>query len=214
MSEPSLLAHLGPRVAHVTAAENLPGIEAHGLLPPAEIARRAGRDPGEIALRRERLLLHLGAHPARLNHQKPILHGRRAADTIVEDHDARSWAEALDERVFFWPGRSLRGAFLESVRRDLDVAILWLDTATLFARAADRLALSPINSGNFVQGGAHAVRGNWLFVPATAGLGAFRDNRRTRGLVKARDAVREISLSGGLAAAPLRAALRETERLR
>ncbi|WP_306132878.1 DUF7002 family protein [Roseivivax marinus] len=150
-------------------------------------------------------------HTARLNHQKPILHGLAAANRVVEGHDAASWAEVLNARVFFWPERHLRGPFLASVQRDLETAVIWLDTEALLDRASDRLDLSPINSGNFTQGGAHARRGNWLFVPARAGLEAFRRNRQARGLVRAPDAVKEISLRGALAANDLAASRVDSE---
>ena len=209
----ALLDHLGRRVAHVNAAANLPGIATHGLMPAAELARLSGRAPADIALRPERTALRYGAsgHTARLNHQKPILHGLAAANRGVEGHDAASWAEVLDARVFFWPERHLRGPFLASVQRDLETAVIWLDTEAMLDRAGDRLDLSPINSGNFTQGGAHARRGNWLFVPARAGLEAFRRNRQARGLVRAPDAVKEISLRGALSANDLAASRVDSE---
>ncbi|QFS82469.1 hypothetical protein FIU97_06585 [Roseivivax sp. THAF40] len=201
-----LIAHIGPQLAHVTAARNLPSIRQHGLRPAAELARATGYAPQGIVLRNERLHLQGANFDATLNHQKPILHGRTAADRIIDGHDAASWAAALDARVFFWPHR--RGAkFRASLARDLPMAILWLSTEALLERCADRLTLSPINSGNFLQGGAHARRGDWLFVPVRAGLPAFRENRRSRGLVRNPDSVTEISLPGSLSVSDLDACL-------
>nr|WP_234984228.1 hypothetical protein [Roseivivax jejudonensis] len=182
----------------MTAQANVPGIVRHGLLPAATLARACGVDPRDIILRSERRALRGPAHAATLNHQLPILHGRAAADRIVDGHDAASWAELLDARVFFWPERAMR-AFGRSLARDLDALVLWFDTARLLAAAPDRFALSPINSGNFRQGGAHARRGAWLFVPVVSGLDAFRVNRQRHGAGRGRDAVREVSLCGALA---------------
>ncbi|MDJ0822087.1 MAG: hypothetical protein QNJ09_09820 [Paracoccaceae bacterium] len=198
---------LGPRLAHVTAATNLPGIERHGLLPAAQLAQKAGGDHG-IALRDHRLHLRGADVDARLNHQKPILRGLKAANRIVDGHDAESWAEQLDQRVFFWP--ETRGnRFRASIARDVALHVLWFDTVALIERHSARLYLSPINSGNFTQGGAHARRGDWLYVPLQAGMDAFRQNRRARGLVKSKDSVAEISLLGALQAEDV-AALRIT----
>lgn len=134
---------------------------------------------------------------ATLNHQLPILHGRDAADSIVDDYDAASWAEQLDTRVFFWPERRGR-EFAVSIARYVPLKVLWLDTGRLLETCSDRLHLSPINSGNFRQGGAKARRGDWLYVPVTRGMPAFRHNRRRRGLVSSTDQVKELSLAGGL----------------
>jgi hypothetical protein len=139
-----------------------------------------------------------GPQRARLNHQKPILHGRNAANRIVEGHDAASWAAALDRRVFLWPER--RGkAFRDSIGRDLPLVVLWLDTEALANALFDVIDLAPINTGNFTQGGAHARRGDWIYVPLSQGLDAFRDNRRTRLGLKTRDTLAEISLRQGIA---------------
>jgi hypothetical protein len=195
---------VGARVAHLTARANLAGIAQHGLRPAHDLARVGGHDPADIVLRRDRLQLALGAGLcATLNHQRPILHGLKAANTVVDGHDAASWAAQLDRRIFLWPGRHGRD-FAASIDRDIDVAVLWLDSMTLYRELADDIWLSPINSGNFRQGGARARRGDWLHVRASDGMDAFRTNRRHRGLVKSADQVREISLTRGLGPERLR----------
>ncbi|WP_254684940.1 DUF4433 domain-containing protein [Tateyamaria omphalii] len=180
---------MGGKVAHVTASSNLPSIHAHGLLPANTLAAQEGIDHTELALRDHRM--QVGA--ARLNHQKPILHGLKAAHRILDGHTPASWAHHLDTRVFLWPERKGR-AFAASIQRDLDITILWLDTAKLATALRDHIDLSPINSGNFTQGGAHARRGDWLYVPLSAGLDTFRQNRCKRGLKTTPDTVTEISL--------------------
>ncbi|SIS93861.1 hypothetical protein SAMN05421759_10717 [Roseivivax lentus] len=192
-----LADHIGSRLAHVTPARNLPSIRVTGIWPAAHLATRAGTDPNAIALRAHRLRLTGGGIDAALTHQKPILDGIAAARRMLDGHDPESWARHLDERVFFWP--EARGAaFRASIARDLPLAVLWFSTDALLAAHAARIALSPINSGNFRQGGARARRGDWLFVSATDGLPAFRENRRRRGLARGPDRVAELSLAGGL----------------
>lgn len=189
------LRAVGPRLLHCTARSNLTGIRLNGLLPPSVLARKAQHDPHTLALRRDRIMLHLpDSTTARLNHQLPILHGLAAANRIVDGHDAASWARQLDHRVFFWPERKGR-AFVESIRRDADTALIWLDSAALFDTLAPALWLSPINSGNFRQGGAKAQRGDWIYCRATDGIGLFRTNRRNRGLIAGTDTVSEVSLT-------------------
>jgi len=118
---------------------------------------------------------------------------------MVEGHTARTWAAALDQRVYLWP--KTKGAeFARSVSRDLPIEVIWLDTEGLAEVAYDVIDLAPINTGNFTQGGAHARRGDWIYVPLSRGLEAFRENRRQRGLATTRDTVKEISLRLGIQA--------------
>lgn len=184
--------HLGPRVAHVTAASNLAGIQRYGLLSAHALAKATGHT--RITLRDKRLRLVSQDHDAMLNHQRPILHGLAAANAIVDGYDAAGWAAQLDTRIFFWPDR--RGfAFANSIKRDIPIAVIWLDTERLFSTFGDSLFASPINSGNFVQGGAHARRGDWIYTPVSEGFAAFRHARLERGLVKSTDIVKELSLT-------------------
>jgi hypothetical protein len=188
----------GNRVAHVTAAENLPGILARGLWPAADLARKSGLSEEALPLRDHRMVIGDGAERARLNHQKPILHGLTAANRTVDGHDAASWAAALDRRVYLWPEK--RGKdFRDSIGRDLPLVVLWLDAGALAEALFDQIDLAPINTGNFTQGGAHARRGDWIYVPLSQGLEAFRENRRERLGLKTPDRVAEISLRQGIA---------------
>ncbi|KIC48954.1 hypothetical protein [Tateyamaria sp. ANG-S1] len=180
---------VGGTIAHVTASTNVRSIRAKGLRPASQLAADAGIDPTDIALRNHRMQVG----PATLNHQKPILHGLNAAHRVLDDHTPESWAHQLDQRVFLWPERKGQ-AFAASIKRDLAITILWLNTTKLAEAFREHIDLSPINSGNFTQGGAHARRGDWLYVPLAAGLDAFRHNRSKRGLKRTPDTVTEISL--------------------
>jgi hypothetical protein len=186
---------VGERLLHVTARSNMPGIHRHGLMPPAELARLCGVDPESLLLRRDRLQLTLpDGTTAKLNHQLPIVHGLAAANRIVDGHDAASWARQLDHRVFLWPEK--RGiSFAASVARDTDAASLWIDSGALFDAMVGDIWLAPINSGNFLQGGAQARRGDWLYCAAKEGIDASRRNRVKRGLMKGMDTIREVSVT-------------------
>ncbi|WP_322893642.1 MULTISPECIES: DUF7002 family protein [unclassified Yoonia] len=190
---------VGPRLLHCTARSNVDGIRRNGLLPPDHLADRASRDAAALVLRDTRVILRLPDNTtAQLNHQLPILHGLAAANRVIDGHDAASWAQQLDRRVFFWPERK-GGAFVDSVTRDTDTALIWFDSGRFFDVLSAHIWLSPLNSGNFTQGGAHARRGDWLYCRATDGIPAFRHNRQARGLIAGTDTVKEVSLTCSLA---------------
>lgn len=201
MTQAEFTALVGPQLLHITAAANAAGIAVTGLQSAAELAAQAG-GPAQIALRTDRHVLTGPFGTATLNHQRPLLAGRRRAAAFLDGHTLASWAQVLDRRIFFWPAK--RGA---AFARSLGGAchVLRLDAARLFARFAAFLDLSPLNSGNAAR--RAAVRGDWLFVPATAPRAAFTQNRRRRGLVRGADTVTEVSLRCSLPAADLRAVL-------
>ncbi len=113
---------VGGRLAHVTATVNLPGIRQNGLMSASDLTRQAGIDPARILLRADRR--EIGQ--ATLNHQKPILHGLRAARAMLEDHTPESWAAQLDARVFLWPAAKIT-RFTASLNRTIPASILWID---------------------------------------------------------------------------------------
>lgn len=180
---------VGGALAHVTAVENVPHILEHGLMSAEALAQRADVDPATLPLRRDRRRV---GH-ATLNHQRPIVNGLRSARLVLEGHDPESWAAQLDRRVFLWPRAKVQ-RFAASFERSVETRILWLDPARLADLMAEQIDLSPLNSGSFEQGASKAVRGDWLYVPLTDGLDAFRRNRQSRGIKATADVVREVSL--------------------
>ena len=200
-----LIGHLGPRLVHVTAASAVPVIATHGLLSPHDAAIEAGHDPKILLLRHDRVRLPLSdGHEVVLNHQRPIIHAGDAPERVLDGHSRHSWAAQLDRRVFFWPTRA-HSAFADSVNADHPTAHVTLDTAKVLEVLGERLDLCAINSGNFRQGGAHARRGDWIYIPAMAGLAAFRKARVNRGLVTSHDTVKEVSVRGSIPIDVLRA---------
>ena len=160
-----------------------------GLRSAAASVRHAGGEPDDIVLRSTRQKVGVTT----LNHQLPILHGLNAANRVVEGHTAQTWAHQLDRRIFFWP-RSKGEAFAKSVQRDVKTKTIWLDAASFADAFMDHIDLCAINSGNFLQGGANALRGDWIYRPLSEGLPAFRIARQNRGLIKGKDAINEVSL--------------------
>lgn len=180
---------VGGRLAHVTACVNLPPIVRDGLMSAHALAERADVDPSTLLLRRERRCIGTAV----LNHQQPIVHGLKSARNMLDGHSPESWAAQLDKRVFLWPAAKVT-RFTASIQRNIDATVIWLDPTLLAEAMLDYIDLSPLNSGSFEQGAAHARRGDWLYVPLSAGIEQFRINRMARGLKSTRDQVREVSL--------------------
>jgi len=136
-------------------------------------------------------MFNVAGLPVTLNHQKPLLAGRKRAAEFLDGHCLKSWAESLDRRLFFWPGG--RGVDFSSSLTDRGTVVaLECGAEALFDLYAASLDLAPINTGSAMR--SASKRGDWIYVPATASINQFRDNRRKRGLVKGRDSVVEISL--------------------
>jgi hypothetical protein len=189
---------VGEVLTHFTAAGNESSIREFGLLPPEALARLCGTSPDEIILRQAPLMLRRENLTAQLNHQRPLLAGRKQEARFLDGHTLASWAEQLDRRVFFWPSRR-QDAFVSSLAAP---ATFRFDARRLFRFCGDRLDLSPINSGSALRRAAR--RGDWLYVPATR-ASDFPDARRLRGDAGSRDSVAEVSLRGGLPADALAA---------
>ena len=109
----AFLRLVGPRLIHITPRENHNSILSRGLLPAAELARADGQDPDLIRLRADRVKLPCGA---RLTHQRPILHARRAACAMLDGRagsrpaDAHNGLRSHCPRAPRLPPLSLRGS--------------------------------------------------------------------------------------------------------
>ena len=115
----------------------------------------------------------------------------RKSEFLDDGHTLRSWAEQLDKRVYLAPAfkrDALEGSF------EVATHTFTIDSAALFRALPAHIHLSPINSGNADR--RPSRRGNWLYVPATASVQTFRNNRIRHGLVKNPDRrVLEVSLT-------------------
>lgn len=181
---------VGNTIAHHTFAANLPSITAQGLMPAADLALAAELAPATLALRRDHIRFDVHGRTVQLNHQRPLLKGRHR--DFLHGHRLETWAHQLDRRLFFLPHAhaAVEPAFAASLGQE--VATIRLAARAFFDAFAPDIWLSPINSGNADR--RPAQRGDWLYVRVTEGAEGFRTNRMTRGLVKGRDTVREISI--------------------
>ena len=182
---------VGGTLRHVTLKTNLPGIQQNGLLRASTLIEAAKEIGGLPCPRSEACMFNVAGLPVTLNHQKPLLAGRKRTAEFLDGHSLRSWAQSLDNRLFFWPGG--RGVDFSSSLTDRGTAVaLECGAEAFFDLYAASLDLAPINTGSAMQ--SASKRGDWIYVPVTASMNKFRENRRTRGLVKGRDSVVEVSL--------------------
>ncbi len=167
-----------PLVWHVIEAEGAgPWLARTGLLPAAELLRRAGvtadgrnRDDfrcvrlasGTVALLRPQRM-----PDATLT---PTLGG-----TFCGRPDA--WRRLIDSHVFFWTDPRRRDRFVQACMRlrarscaasgTIQPIVLAFDTAALLGRHGDCAFLARFNTGSTVRGGARVRRDETTFVPLT-----------------------------------------------
>jgi hypothetical protein len=167
-----------PVVWHVIEAEGAgPWVATTGLLPAAELLRRAGipadghnrddfrrvtLDNGTVALLRPQRM-----PDATLT---PTLGG-----TFCGRPDA--WRQLIDSHVFFWTDPRRRDRFIEacarlrarsrSARSTIGPIVLEFDTAALVGLHGEYAFLARFNAGSTVRGGARVRRDEATFVPLT-----------------------------------------------
>ncbi len=194
---PEDLARLHPRLYHVTAPDAWHSIARLGLLPASALLDLFEADPG----RRSALVAKPRLVEARLAH--PVLGVATLSDNLPLSERAlvacldggltpRDWLRLLNERVFFWAGTDGLARLLGArVNRGRPRAVLTVDTLGLARAHAERVEISPINSGSTIR--KPARRGPATFTPLMAM--DYVDWRRQRG---GRDRILEVVVRGGV----------------
>ena len=152
---PQELAETYPRLYHMAEAGSWESIQRHGLLSTSallDLFEVAGPERERIESRRRPdsiIIRHPQHGTAVIRDQKPMTDG--ALQKCLRDSTPREWYETLNSRVFFWLSRE-RLVRLLSARayRGKRQTVLTVDTAHLLQRHADRVTLSPINSGSTI----------------------------------------------------------------
>lgn len=164
---PRRLAELHPRLYHMAEAGSWESIRERGLLSTAALLDRfeiTGADRERIESQRRPESVEI-VHP---EHGRAVIRDNipmtdSALLNCLEDCTPRDWYRLLNRRVFFWTERErLMGLLGAKAYRDRRQLVITVDTAALLDRHADRVTLSPINSGSTIM------------KPVPRGLGTFR----------------------------------------
>lgn len=150
------------QVYHLVEAANWPSVQRHGLLCTHALLRLTGLSPA--ARRRistaQRLRHTTLSDEVAIRDQVPM--PPDALRRCLIGMTPAEWYSLLNGMVFFWCDRDRlnrqRGACGERPQM-----VLTLDTKRLLARHAQRVALTPFNTGNARR--KPAIRGRATFVP-------------------------------------------------
>ena len=152
---------------HLVDAGNWPSVQRHGLLSTQGLLRLTGLSPAA----RKRI-----STAQRLRHTV-LSDGVAIRDQLPMPADAlrkcligmtpAEWYSLLNGMVFFWCDRDRLNRQLSACGERPQI-VLTLDTKRLLARHAQRVTITPFNTGNARR--KPAIRGRATFVPYTTWL--------------------------------------------
>ena len=179
--DPERIASRHPVLYHMTEDESWESIRERGLLSTTALldlfeVRGERRHAIESARRPEMVAIEHPEHGTALVHDnKPMQ--EKALVRCLRGMTPREWYEHLNRRVFFWVQKERLLKLLGArANRDRPHLVLEVDAGALLRRHADRVTLSPLNSG-----ATFAMR------PAPRGPDTFRrivDHRDDRPVVE------------------------------
>jgi hypothetical protein len=194
---PEELASRHPRLYHVTRPGAWEAISRFGMLPALALLEHFEENQQrrmDLVTKRRPKEVEL-AHPAHgtviLNDNLPL--SERALAACLDDGlTPQDWFRMLNERVFFWvdEGR-VAGLLGAKMNRARSREVLVFDTLGLVSAHAERVEISPINSGSTLR--KPARRGLATFTPLLAK--SYREWQRQRG---GNDRVVEVTVRGGV----------------
>ncbi len=157
-----------PTLYHMAEDESWDSIRKHGLLSTSALLDRfeikgeqrrkieAGRRPEIVTIEHPKL------GRALVRDNKPMQ--EKSLEKCLQEMTPREWYEHLNRRVFFWvEWKRLLKLLGAKAYRDRLHLVLEVDAAALLERHAERVTLSPINSG-----------ATFAMSPAQRGPGTFR----------------------------------------
>ncbi|HEX8831319.1 MAG TPA: hypothetical protein VF705_09150 [Longimicrobium sp.] len=153
---PEALASLYPLLYHMAGAGRWESIRRIGLLSTTallDLFEVTGEERERIESQRRATSIEI-RHPehglAVIRDNLPMTD--RALEKCLRGLSPREWYETLNRRVFFWLSRERLFGLLEArAYRGKHQTVLTIDTSALLARHADRVTLSPINSGSTIM---------------------------------------------------------------
>lgn len=165
---PDNIAERFPRLYHMAEEGSWESIRRHGLLSTEallDLFEVTGARRGEILHQRRAAsvpLEHALHGTAVVRDQKPL--SRKRLEACLTDMTFEEWLATLNSRVFFWlTEHNLEVLLGARAYRDQPHDVITVDTAALVAAHADRITLSPINSGATLY--KPPVRGRQTFLP-------------------------------------------------
>lgn len=142
-----------PRLWHMAEDGSWPAIRENGLLSTSALldlygiegaerhALESSRRPLSVSIGREGL-------PAAVIRDQMPMSDNALVKCLKDGLTPEEWYRILNDKVFFWLSRDRLDQLLNArAYRDHPQTILTVDTAGLVAAHADRILLSPINSG-------------------------------------------------------------------
>lgn len=181
-----------PRLYHMAEAGVWPSVEKHGLLSTSallDLFEVNGDQRRRIQSEHRSESVHI-THPrhgtAVIRDQKPMRES--ALRKCLRGMTPQQWYEMLNDRTFFWVTAERVQTLLNArAYRDRKHTVITVETAPLVAKYADRMFLSPINSGSTIYNPQE--RGSETFRPFSRY--PFEERRKLRGL---RNAVAEAAV--------------------
>jgi hypothetical protein len=158
----SLQPMIPDHVYHLVEAPNWPSVQRHGLLSTRELLRLTDVPPDaqEHIATTQRLRLTALSDQVGIRDQLPI--PPIALQKCLVGITPPQWYALLNQMVFFWCDRERLNRQLRACGGRPQI-VLTLDTKQLLARYAERVALTPFNTGNARR--KPAIRGRATFVP-------------------------------------------------
>ncbi len=194
---PEAFAARIPRLFRLSAEGSAEGIRRHGLLTARSLAAMAGHDLSDVRRAKALPLTLPDGTRVQITDNSPLSE-KRLARILDDGLTPAGWIGMLNARIFFWPSQALGKGNLKARLRH-GYASEWhvFDTLALLAPVWDRAEIAPFNTGATVH--VPPRRGRATFAPlAGLDIDEWRDRRRAAGIVRGRDAVREVTVRGDL----------------
>jgi hypothetical protein len=175
-----------PTLYHMANSGTWESIRDHGLLSTTALLDRFGID-GEERFQIESChrprsieITHLQFGTVVIRDQAPMRES--ALDNCLDGVSPREWYELLNRKTFFWVTEARVSTLLSArLYRNSGHTVITIDTASLLDKHADRVTLSPINSGSTLYN--PPARGRDTF--RSFGDYPFEERRKKRGLANA-----------------------------
>ena len=190
---PEAFAGAYPRLYHMTAAGGWEGIREHGLLSVRQLLEAHGADADTVeTVAFSRRPAQVSLAPGVTIRDNKVLNEKSLERALTGGLTPRDWYGMLNARAFLWANpKRLEKLLAGRAYRDDAHDVLSFDTLPLVRAHADRIEVTPMNTGAAFM---RAVpRGRESFVPL--GDLPWEDWRARRGRA---DAVVEVAVPGGV----------------